>query len=144
MFVGGAGVASIVLLSQSFNLDGTKAEVALARPKAAPLNKGRNASPTTETATANQGADELLARALEEHRAKTDEGKNRQLIATGEVLQLKDDPERGTRAKETPTLTEIEIWNGLELGHAEYLTLIKSMDLEDDGRFHRQYALRLF
>ena len=69
---------------------------------------------------------------------------NRQLIATGEVLQLKDDPERGTRTKETQTLTEVEVWNGMEFGHAEYLTLYKNADFDDYGRFHRQYMLRLF
>ena len=46
--------------------------------------------------------------------------------------------------KETQTLSEIEVWNGMELGCAEYIALFKDLNLEDYGRFQRQPALRLF
>ena len=142
-------MAPIVLLSHSFNVDGTKAEAALARPSGAPRDSRRDASPPTETAIAGQGADELLARALEEHRTKMEEkrsARSRQLIATAgaQVLQLKDDPERATRTMETQTLTEVEVWNEMEFGHAEYLTLYKNADFNEYGRYHRQYMRRLF
>ena len=121
MFVGGE-LNQILLLSRSFNLDGTKAEVALVRPKVSSPNKKKDAAPPTETVAATPSADELFDRALEEHRARTEEAKNRQLIATGEVLQLKDKPEREVGSKETQTLSEVEIWSGMELGCAKYLT----------------------
>ena len=70
MFVGGSGVASIVLLSRNFNVDGTKAEAALARPSTALREVRRDAPPPTETTAVGQTPDELLARALEEHRIK--------------------------------------------------------------------------
>ena len=74
----------------------------------------------------------------------TEEPKDRQLIATGEALRLIDKPEPGVGTRETQTLSEIEVWNGMELGCAEYLTPFKDMNLADYGRFQRQLALGLF
>ena len=45
---------------------------------------------------------------------------------------------------ETQTLTEVEVWNEMEFGNAEYLALYKAADLNEYGRYHRQYMLRLF
>ena len=117
MFIGGE-------LSRTCNLDGTKADTALARTKVSSPKK--NAAPPTGTATAAPTAEALLDQALEEHRAKTEDTKSRQLSATGEALQLKDKPEREVGTQETQTLSEIEVWNALELGCAEYLALFKT------------------
>ena len=45
---------------------------------------------------------------------------------------------------ETQTLTEVEVWNEMEVGNAEYLALYKTADINEYGRYHRQCVLRLF
>ena len=91
MFVGGE-LGTNPQLSRNFNVDGTKAETALVRSKPDSPKK-KELAPPTGTMLATPNADMLLDQALEEHRAKTEALKDRQLIATGEVLQLKDKPE---------------------------------------------------
>ena len=130
-------------LSPSFNIDGTKAETTLVRMKPEPPKRKKHAPPAS-TAPASLNADALLDLALEKHRNDIEAPKDRQLMATGGVLQLKDKPEPEKETRETQTSTEPEVSDGAELGWPEYRALFKDEALEDYGRFQRLLVLKLF
>ena len=121
-------------LCPSFNVDGAKAETALVRVKPDSLKRKKHAPPVSTT-PAPLNADALLDLALEKHRNETEAPKDRQLMATGEFLQLKDRPEPKKETRETQTSTELEISDGAELGWPEYKALFKDETFEDHGRF---------
>ena len=131
-------------LNLSFNVDGTKAETTtLIRTKPETVKRKKHAPPVN-TAQAPLNADALLDLALEKHQEESEALKDRQLMATGEVLQLKDKPEPEKITRETQTSTEPEVSNGAELGWSEYRALFKDEALEDYGRFQRLLVLKLF
>ena len=132
------------LLSPSFNVDGTKVETTtLVGMKPETMKRKKHAPPAT-TAPAQPNAEALLDLALEKHRNESEASKDRQLMATGEVLQLKDKPEPEKMTQETQTSTEPEVSDGAELGWPEYRALFKDEALEDYGRFQRLLVLKLF
>ena len=143
MFVGEQQGLNL-FLSPSFNIDGTKAETtALVGMKPETMKRKKHAPPVS-TGTAQLNAEALLDLALEKHRSESGTSKDRQLRATGEVLQLKDKPEPEKMTQETQTSTEAEVSDGVELGWPEYRALFKDETLEDRGRFQRLLVLKLF
>ena len=124
-------------LSDSFNLDGTRAESTLARQ--APGSPGAIDSASVRTLT----ADERLELEILKHNSRRESSGSRQLIATT-VPELENDPEPEVRVQGTQTLTQAELCNGLGVGFLEFLTLFGNMELDAYAHFHRQFAMRLF
>ena len=132
-------------LSPNFNVDGSKAEVTtMVRTKPETTKRKKHLTLSSSVNQPPLNADALLDLALDRHYSGAGASKDRQLIATGEVLQLKDRPEPEKTDQESQTLPEPGILDGAEFGWPEYRALFKDETLEDHGRFQRQLVLNLF